>query len=220
MITLADIWAPFALRVAAGPLELRAITDADIPPLVELVRGGLHEPGAMPFAQPWTEVPPDELARNTGAYYWRTRADFGPDAWTLDLVVRHEGMIVGVQGFAARDYAVTRTGETGSWLGRVHHGRGIGTLMRQVMCALLFDHLGAYEITSAAYSDNPVSLAVSRKVGYVDNGTYREQRRKGELAFSRKLVLTPERFVRAPFEVDVEGADALRAAIGLPGPVT
>lgn len=79
MITLADIWAPFALRVAAGPLELRAITDADIPPLVELVRGGLHEPGATPFAQPWTEVPPDELARNTGAYYWRTRADFGPE---------------------------------------------------------------------------------------------------------------------------------------------
>lgn len=60
------------------------------------------------------------------------------------------------------------------------------------MCALLFDHLDAQEITSAAFLDNPASLAVSRKVGYVENGTFRVQRRPGELAWSRKLLLTRE----------------------------
>jgi RimJ/RimL family protein N-acetyltransferase len=125
MTTLADIWPPFALRVVAGPLELRAITDDDIPAVVDLVLAGLHEPSEMPFAQPWTDAPPDQLARNTGAYYWRTRADFGPLAWSLDLVVRHEGEIVGVQGFCATNYLVTRTGETGSWVARARQGRGM-----------------------------------------------------------------------------------------------
>jgi RimJ/RimL family protein N-acetyltransferase len=54
--------------------------------------------------------------------------------------------------------------------------------MRQAMCALLFDHLDAQEIASAAFVDNPASLAVSRRVGSVDNGIFREQRRPGELA--------------------------------------
>lgn len=169
----------------------------------------------MPFAQPWTEAPAHQLPRTTAAYYWSTRASFSPSNWTLDLVVRFNGEIVGVQGFHAQDYLVVRTGETGSWLGLAHQGRGIGTLMRQAICVLLFDHLDAVEITSAAFLDNPASLAVSRKVGYVDNGTFREQRRPGELARSRKLLLKPDRFVRPEHPVRVDGAAPLRAAVGL-----
>jgi hypothetical protein len=48
--TFVDLWAPFALRVRCGRLELRAITDDDIPGIVDLVLEGLHEPGQMPFA--------------------------------------------------------------------------------------------------------------------------------------------------------------------------
>ena len=51
--------------------------------------------------------------------------------------------------------------------------------MRQTLCAFLFDHLDAEEITSAAFLDNPASLAVSRKVGYLPNGDFRERRRPG-----------------------------------------
>ena len=61
-------------------------------------------------------------------------------------------------------------GETGSWLGMKHHGRGIGTVMRQALCAFMCDHLDAAEVTSAAFVDNHASLAVSRKVGYRENG--------------------------------------------------
>lgn len=110
---------------------------------------------------------------------------------------------------------MTHTGETGSWLGRAYQGRGIGTLIRQAICALLFDQLDAAEVSSAAFTDNPASLAVSRKVGYVENGTNRVQRRPGELAFNRRLLLTPEAFVRPADPVEVSGAGALRAAIGL-----
>lgn len=213
--SLAELWPPFALQVVAGPLELRIATDDDILPLVELVRAGVHEPGAMPFAQPWTEVPPGQLGPNTAAYHWRTRAELSPERWTLDLAVRYQGRLAGVQGITTPDYLITRTGETGSWLGREFQGRGIGTLMRQAICALLFDHLDAYEISSAAFTDNPVSLAVSRKVGYVGNGLFREQRRPGELALNQKLLLTPQSFVRGPDPLQVKGIAEFRRFIGL-----
>ena len=100
---------------------------------------------------------------------------------------------MGMQGLAAKHYLVTRSAETGSWLGRAHQGQGIGTAMRQAMCAFAFDHLDAAEVTSAAFLDNPASRAVSRKVGYRSNGVVRVQRREGELAERENLVLGPER---------------------------
>ncbi len=215
MSTPGQLWAPFALQVRCGDLELQAITDEDMPALVHLVQQGLHEPGRMPFAQPWTEAPADLLPHNCAAYWWSTRTSFSPERWTLDLLVRVNGEIVGVQGFNTIDYLVVRSGETGSWLGQRFQKRGIGTAMRKMMCALLFDHLDAQEITSAAFTDNPASLAVSRKVGYIENGTTRVQRRPGELAWSRKLLLTPERFVRPDHPVEVDGISLLRTAIGL-----
>ncbi len=87
--------------------------------------------------------------------------------------------------------------------------------MRQAACALVLDHLGGEQLASAAYEDNPASLAVSRKVGYVDNGVERRQRREGELAVLRRLVLTVDAFVRGPDPVRVEGVEGLRRAIGL-----
>jgi RimJ/RimL family protein N-acetyltransferase len=212
----AAVWPPFALRLTAGDLELRQVTDDDIPQLVDLARQGIHDPGRMPFLHPWTEAPPERLGPNTAAYYWQMRAAFSPQTWTLDLAVRVAGELVGVQGVSTRNYLVTRTGETGSWLVGSRQGAGIGTRMRQAICALLFDHLDAEEITSGAFTDNPASLGVSRKVGYVDNGLTRLQRRPGELAYNRKLVLTPDRFVRGE-PVDVEGIAALRGFIGLEG---
>lgn len=137
-----------------------------------------------------------------------------PESWSLELVARWHGEVVGVQSLHTHDYPVTRTGETGSWLGREHQGRGIGTLMRQAVCVLVLDHLDGVEVTSAAYADNPASLAVSRKVGYVDNGVVR-QAREGALALSVKLRLTRAALVRPDQPVVVEGAGPLRAFLGL-----
>lgn len=203
------------LRITAGPLELRGITDDDLVLLCELVQEGIHPPEAMPFGFPWTDAPSDQIAGDTAQYHWQTRATFSPEAWCLNLGAWHNGTLVGSQGLEARDYLVTRSAETGSWLGRKFQGRGIGTAMRQAVCAFAFDHLDAAEVRSGAFMDNPASLAVSRKVGYRENGVDRLQRRPGELALHQRLVLTPDALRRGEHPLEVEGLGAFRRSIGL-----
>jgi RimJ/RimL family protein N-acetyltransferase len=213
--TLADLLPLLGLRIVAGPLELRGLTDDDLVGLAELAEAGVHPPDQMPFYQPWTQVPAGELPRRLAAYHWRQRAEFSVESWSLELAVRYDGVLVGAQGFRARSYLVTRTGESGSWLGMAHQGRGIGTLMRQALCAFLFDHLGAVELTSGAFVDNPASLAVSHKVGYRPAGVRRLERRPGELALNQDLRLVLDDFVRGPHPIEVEGLAAFRLSIGL-----
>jgi RimJ/RimL family protein N-acetyltransferase len=216
-MSITDVFPALGVRITAGPLELRGLVDDDLAQLGALVERGIHDPATMPFYQPWTEAPADQLARNTAQYHWRTRADFSPAKWDLNLGVWRDGELLGTQGVGTEHFLVTRTGETGSWLGREHQGKGIGTAMRQVMCAFLFDHLDFEEITSGAFTDNPASLAVSRKVGYRDNGVRRLKRREGELALNRGLVLRPEDLVRGEHPLEVEGVAAFRRSIGLDG---
>ena len=165
---------------------------------------------------PWTDAPAADLPLRFATYHWSIRATFSPEAWSLDLAAVWDGVVVGTQGFRTTNYLVTRTGETGSWLGKDHQGRGIGTSMRRALCAFLFDCLEAQEINSGAFIDNPTSLAVSRKVGYRPNGQHRIVRRPGEWQVNQALVLTPETFVRgAP--ISVEGLKPFRRLIGLEG---
>jgi RimJ/RimL family protein N-acetyltransferase len=214
---LASIWPLFGLRILSGSLELRPVSDVDIPELVELARTGIHAPESMPFSNNWTDAPAGDLGRNMATYYWAKRADMSPARWTIDFVVRANGEAVGVQGlYTTTNYLVTKTCETGSWLASRNHGQGIGTLMRQTICQFAFDCLDAHSVTSAAWTDNPASLAVSRKVGYAPNGQRREERRPGEVAIMQDLVLTPQSLVRHGLGLDVEGLAEARAHIGLP----
>lgn len=213
--TLADAWPLFGLRITAGPLELRPVSDPDIPVLADLAGAGIHAPESMPFLFPWTDAAPDALARTMAAYYWRTRAELRPARWTVDFVARWDGEVVGVQGFKTEAYRVTRSGETGSWLGRTHQGRGIGTFMRRTLCAFVFDHLDAEEVTSGAFEDNPASLAVSTKVGYTPNGRFRRERRPDELATLQALRLTPAQLVRHDHDLHVEALEPARRLLGL-----
>jgi RimJ/RimL family protein N-acetyltransferase len=213
-VNLATLFPPFGLRIEAGLLVLRPITDDVLPTLVDLALGGIHDPQMMPFYVPWTDAPPERLPMMFTQYHWGVRSSFTPEHWALELAVEHEGRIVGVQAFATHAYPVTRTGETGSWLGLPHHGRGIGTMMRQAVCAFIFDHLDADEITSAAFTDNPASNAVSRKVGYQPNGVQRKTRREGEWKGSQQWILTRETFHRGP-EITVSGVPEFRRFIGL-----
>ena len=109
---------------------------------------------------------------------------------------------------------IVRGGETGSWLGRRFQGRGIGTAMRQVICAFIFDHLDAEYITSSAFEDNPSSLAVSRKTGYTENGVDRVSR-LGSPAVMRRIVLEPASLIRYKHDLTAEGVPEFRKSIGL-----
>ncbi|TFB57034.1 N-acetyltransferase [Cryobacterium sp. Sr3] len=212
-----DLWPPFGLKITCGPVTLSPVRDADLPEFDALAAAGIHAPTEMPFFFPWTVGSPGEIRLRLMQYHWAQRAEMSPAAWSLETTVRFDGEIVGCQSISTRDYLVTRTGETGSWLGMKHHGRGIGTLMRQALCAFMFDHLDAAEVTSAAFVDNPASLAVSRKVGYRENGIDRLKRRDGEMVLNQKLVLTADTLNRAEPELKVEGALQLRDFLGLNG---
>ena len=212
-LTLEQIWPPFGLRLEAGDLVLTALREGDIAALVALVLDGIHDPAHMPFEFPWTVAPAEEIPANYARYVGRILAGQTPEATSLQLVVRRAGEVVGIQALEGADYAVTRTLETGSWLAQKFQGQGIGTRMRQVVCAFAFDHLGAERITSAAFVDNAASRAVSRKVGYETNG--REWiKRRGEVAEEERFVLTPETFRRGE-PVRVTGAAAYREFLGL-----
>jgi RimJ/RimL family protein N-acetyltransferase len=214
MTTAATALPLLGLRITAGPVELRGTTDDLLGPLAELASGGIHDPDYMPFFVPWSLAPAEEMPRSMAQFHWGVRSRFSVEKWTADLAVFYDGELVGAQGISTEDYLVTRTGETGSWLARRFQGRGIGTAMRQVICAFVFDHLDAQSITSGAYDDNPASLGVSRKVGYKENGTERRNR-MGKPATLVRLLLEPGAFVRYAHPLTVEGLPEFRRSIGL-----
>lgn len=205
------------LRISAGPLELRGVNDEDLPALCDLASRGIHPPGEMPFSVPWSVGPPEEIAARVAAYHWRCRGAWSPTQWSMQFGVWHEGVLVGCQGMQSVDYLITRTAATGSWLGQSYQGRGIGTAMRQIICAFAFDHLDAVEVTSAALRDNRTSQRVSRKIGYQDNG---EQRTPlgGDLVVELHYRLSAEDLVRYEHPLAVEGLEPLRRSLGLNPP--
>jgi hypothetical protein len=79
------------LRITAGPIELRGITDDLLGPLAGLAAEGINSPAGPPFLTPWKTEPPQDLPRSVAQYYWRLRADFSPDRWTAPLAVLWNG---------------------------------------------------------------------------------------------------------------------------------
>lgn len=208
-------WPIFGLRLASPRLILQPVCDDDLAEIVDLVLSGIHDPAGMPFLTPWTDAPRDELIRNTLQFFWRSRAASEPENWSVSFAVRSRGALLGIQELAAEYFAVTRTVNTGSWLGRAHQGRGFGTEMRCAVVDFAFDHLKASRAESAAFSDNPASHEVSRKLGYALNGDRVVQRRPGEAAVDQRLLLTPATFIRPSWAVQVAGLDACRGSFGV-----
>ncbi|MET3807398.1 RimJ/RimL family protein N-acetyltransferase [Nakamurella sp. UYEF19] len=212
---LTRLWPLFGLRLATPRLIMRPVCDDDLAELVDLAATGIHDPAAMPFLMPWTDEPREKLIENTLRHFWRSRAASVPEDWSVHFAVRSKGALMGTQEISGRDFAVTRTVDTGSWLGLAHQGQGFGTEMRCAVVNFAFDHLKATRAESAAFSDNPKSQAVSRKVGYVPNGDRVVQRRPGEAAVDERLLLTPETFRKPTWSVQVAGLDACRGSFGL-----
>ena len=216
--SLAEIFPPLGLRITCGPLVLRGITDELIMPLVEVARAGVHDrdPAGTPLAFDWTAVPSQYLAINYAKWAWNNRNLFTADSWILPLAVEYEGALVGVQEGKGEQFRTARSSSTGSWLGISAHGRGIGTLMRQVFCTFAIDCLGAEEMLSEAFIDNPASARVSEKTGYRRIGTRPATRQFGDVD-EVMFRLGPETLVRPSQPLQVEGLEPLRRYLGLDG---
>lgn len=174
-----DHWPLFRLRVRTPRLELRLGTDDELFELAGLVEdfAGPDEPVWM--VHDWIRLPPLERMRSVLQYQWGRRGDWSPDRWVLELQVFEDGAVVGTQAISAQQFPVTRMVSSGSWVGRAHRGRGIGTEMRAAVLHLAFAGLGAERAESEAYVDNVRSLGVSYRLGYTDNGIARVARGDG-----------------------------------------
>jgi RimJ/RimL family protein N-acetyltransferase len=197
-------WPLYGLRLRTPRLELRLPALAELDALAQLSVEGVHEPDAMPFAVPWTDLPPAERARSVMQFHWGTLASWTPQAWELQLVVFLGGVVTGTQSIGARDFAIVHEVSTGSWLGQRYQGQGIGTEMRAAVLHLAFAGLDAESAVTAAMIDNAASNAVSRKLGYQPSGLAR-RRVRDALAYEQRFALDRSRWEQCrtvPVEID------------------
>jgi RimJ/RimL family protein N-acetyltransferase len=165
------VWPFDDLRIRSGDVLLRGVTDADVPTLLEALPDDLEmNPANESFSLLSAE---DDRRRQLVAELWKHRGTWSPDAWCLDLAVEVDGQVVGVQAIEAEQFPVLKTVDSFSWLSAEVRGRGLANHMRAGILALAFEHLGAEVAVSSARTDNPASLAVSYRMGYVDNGLSR-----------------------------------------------
>jgi RimJ/RimL family protein N-acetyltransferase len=213
-----DLWPVAGLCVRSGDLELRYLGDEHLAALARLAAGGIHSPDLMPFTVPWTRGTPTEVSRSVLTYQWGARASLSPQKWTLELAVVRAGEVLGTQGLMSNDFPVTRTAETGSWLGRAHQGQGVGTRMRLMILHLLFEGFDGRRATTSAFDDNAPSNGVTRRIGYTENGVDVVDR-EGTPARSRKYVLDRATWDARPEhlrpEVTLDGVDAAREQLGI-----
>ena len=167
---LEPLWPLFGLRIRSQHLVLRLPNDDDVVRLFEVARAGIHPPGEMPFGIAWTTMPSPDFEHGYVRHHWRGRANWTPESWELNLMVELDGVPIGAQSVGAEHFAMMRTVDTGSWLGRDYQGKGYGREMREAVLALAFEGLGALVATTEAFLDNAASGGVSRSLGYVENG--------------------------------------------------
>ncbi|WP_298710229.1 GNAT family protein [Micrococcus sp. 2A] len=212
--TLEEIWPPYELVVESGDLRMTALREADVPEVLDVVAAGIHHPSWTPFLFPWTDAPAEEMPANYLRFFASTLTRTVDGGVSLELVVRRNGRVVGMQGLNGPDVAATRRLETGSWLGLPFQGQGLGTRMRRMVCALAFEGLGLDAVTSSAWEDNAASRRVSEKVGYRETGRGEAERRgvpTGEVYFE----LRPEELARGDEPVRITGDEELRRFLGL-----
>lgn len=211
-------WPLFDLEVRTPRLTMRYVDDALAVDLAALAARGIHEPGFMPFATPWTRAESPRLERQAMQFYWRCRAETRPTHWNLGFATVVEGQVVGTSGIVGDDFARLRQFETGSWLGREFQGRGIGTEMRIAMLTLGFVGFGADLALTGAWHDNEPSLRVTRRLGYEEQGRRRALRDDEHADRLLGFEMTREHFDAELRRDDIElvGCDAVRELLEMP----
>jgi RimJ/RimL family protein N-acetyltransferase len=213
--TLTDAWPLFGLRLRSARLVLRLPTDDDLVELMALARAGIHPPDEMPFGVAWSTLPSPAFERGFMQHNWGLRGSWSPGHWALNLMVAFDGVPIGFQSIGAEDFAIHRTVSTGSWLGREFQGRGFGKEMRAAVLGFAFDGLGARVATSSALLDNAASNAVSRALGYEENG-FGSLAPEGVARVTQNFRMTVEAWRSRPRPpIAIEGLDPCLAMFGV-----
>ena len=211
---LAAAWPLFGLTLRTERLVLRLPTDEELLELMELARAGIHPPDEMPFGVAWSTMPSPAFERGYLAYHWGNRSGWSADGWELGLGASFDGRLIGMQGLHAREFATRRTVDTGSWVGQDFQGRGFGKEMRAALLALAFDGLGAQLAETEAFLDNAASNAVSRALGYEENG-FGSLAPEGVPRETQRFRMTADMWRSRPRPtVTIEGLEACRDMFG------
>jgi len=210
MTDLVSAWPLFGLTVRCGDVILRAVRDEDLPELLDIFPDDVEMDPAHPALD---GAPGGDRARRLVQSVWRHRATWTPEDWALDLRVERDGRAVGVVTLEGTTFAMLRTVDTASWLAKEARGRGTAVLMRAGAVGMAFQRLGALAAISSARVDNAASLAVSRRLGYRDNGVSLIVTETGPAQLTH-LRLERSTWV-APEPVEVEGLEPCLTAFGL-----
>jgi RimJ/RimL family protein N-acetyltransferase len=206
-------WPLRDLRITTPELELRFPSDDDLMTLTAYAREEAYDPSV-----PFLAVEDDTPARRGRRFLQRAWIEWGewkPEQWILNLAAVVDGETVGHQLAWAKQYGVLREVETGSWVARAHQGRGIGTRMRAAMLGFVFDGLEAEYATSMARTDNVASAAVSRKLGYADDGIQRLVT-NGKAYTLQRFRISREQYAKQGHPaVEIHGLEACRELFGL-----
>lgn len=211
---MTDLAPLYRLRLRTPRLELRLGTHEELVELGRLAERGVHPPEEMPFAVAWTDrIGQPDFLDEFVTFHEGHLAEWSPEAWDLGLLVRERGELVGMQGLGAKEFAKRKHVGTGSWLGREHQGRGIGTEMRAAVLELAFRGLSATEAESGWLEGNAASRRISEKLGYVEVAVHSKSPR-GVPVPEHEVRIARERWV-CPVEVTIENLEACLSLFGV-----
>ncbi len=211
-------WPLFDLAVVTPRLELRYLDDELAMSIVKLVND-IHDESFMPFSNAFTDLPEPELYHEAMRFYWTSRASTRPKHWRLQFAVIVDDEPIGLCDLFAEHYPALRQFETGSWLVRGRQGHGVGTEMRRAALHLGFEGLGADFATTGAWHDNEPSLAVTRKLGYSEEGRRRALRRdEPDEMIGFRMDRAHHNSIRRD-DIELRGVAATRAFLGIEPPL-
>jgi ribosomal-protein-serine acetyltransferase len=119
----------------------------------------------------------------------------------FEVSIRHRGAIAGVIGVHAIDWVNRRTA-LGYWLDEAHQGRGLMTTAGRAIISHLFHRLQVNRIEIHAAAGNTRSRAVPERLGFVHEGTHRQDMRIDERCFDREVyAMLREDWPEPPVEI-------------------
>lgn len=146
---------------------------------------------------PWVEKmrgPADcEEAARLGSARWQTREDLMVSVWD-----KASGHYLGGSGLHRIDWSVPAF-EIGYWLRTSAWGQGFVAETVQVLCRFAFETLGANRMEIRCDGPNARSIAVPRRLGFVQEATLRNNCRdgRGELRDTLIFAMTPNDYAAA-----------------------
>lgn len=146
----------------------------------------------LPWVEKMLALDDCEAAARRGAARWQTREDLMVSVWEQGT-----GRYLGGSGLHRIDWAVPAF-EIGYWLRTSAWGRGYISETVQVLCRFALETLGANRVEIRCDGRNERSMAVPRRLGFMQEAVLRNQCRdgNGELRDILVFALTPDDYAR------------------------